>query len=398
MRVLLVNKYWFPKGGADKVALQTKELLENAGHEVAVFGMQNPENLFQNDYFAPFVDYRSVGGWEKIKAGKRVIYNHLAGKGLELLIREFKPDVVHLHNFYHQLSFSVLDAAVKSKVRTVMTLHDYKLISPNYSLYHHDKIAEECLGGKYYKCLLTNCMGNFGASVVATAEAYFVKWKKYLEKIDQYISPSQFLINKFRSAGFEYPITLLSNPIKPLETCNPQDESDYVFFLSRLSQEKGVSQLLDIAKGLPQIKFVIAGTGPLESALKSRVANESISNVNLVGFKDGEELKKLIARARIVVVPSVWYENNPLSVLEAEMAGKIVIASNLGGLTELLPVDLLCEPNNVSGWQEKIKEWFNAPAEKRQAIGKLLREKVLKENNPQEYLSALLKIYVGEKE
>ena len=142
MKVLLVNKYWYIRGGAERMVFVTKELLEKAGHEVEIFGMNHPDNIFSNDYFVDYLDYRKSKGIKKIKSVCKTIYNKQAKENFARLVKDFRPDVVHFHNIYHQLSFSLLEVTKAQKIPTVMTLHDYKMISPNYSLYHHNKIDD----------------------------------------------------------------------------------------------------------------------------------------------------------------------------------------------------------------------------------------------------------------
>ena len=154
-----------------------------------------------------------------------------------------------------------LEVLKEKKIRTVMTLHDYKLISPNYNLYHHGKIAEEAMGGKYYRCLVNNCMERWGESFIATIEAYFLRWNKFLSAIDWYLSPSRFLKDKFVQAGFPASkITVVPNPIE-INLDQPYTEGDYITYIGRVAAEKGLEFLLQAAKQLPDLKFRIVGDG-----------------------------------------------------------------------------------------------------------------------------------------
>ncbi len=394
MKILLVNKFWYPRGGAEKMVLLTKELLEKAGHQVEIFGMNHPDNLFSNKYFTDFVDYRKLNLLSKIKFGARAIYNSQAKNNLSQLLSEFKPDVVHFHNIYHQLSCSVIEAVAEKKIKSVMTLHDYKFICPNYNLYHHGKIAQDGMGGKYYQCLLKNCMGNFADSLLATLEAYFVDGKGYKTMIDKYLSPSKFLRDKFIKVGFNPDNILhLSNAIADSEFKIIENDQNYVACVGRLSSEKGVRYLLKAAETLPDINFKIVGDGPEKIQLEKMKAEKKLINVEFVGYKNGVELEKYISSARLLVVPSVWYENAPLSILEAKAHGRIVIASDIGGISEMLPKELLVAPANVVMLAQKIREWFDKDTDERKAMGKKLFEQVQKENSPEIYLQRLLKIY-----
>jgi len=394
MRIVLVNKFWYLRGGAEKVALVTKELLEKAGHQVEIFGMNHPKNLFTNKYFTDFIDYNQTSFWQKIKFGFRAIYNFQAKRNFAKLLDDFKPEVVHFHNIYHQLSCSIIAVAKKRKIKTVMTLHDYKFISPNYSLFHHGQVAQECVGGKYYRCILNNCMENRAESLLATIEAYFVDIMRYKKMIDIYLSPSEFLRAKFIAAGFlPDKIEQVCNPLPESEFKTNHTDKNYIAYVGRLSKEKGVGFLLSAAKNLPNIQFKIIGDGPEKLDLEQKSRNDKLANVEFVGEKHGAELAELISDARLLVVPSVWYENSPMSIIEAKARAKIVVAFSIGGISELLPAELLVEPQDVLGLTKKIKEWFEASSSKRQEVGMNLQIEAQIENGAENYLKKILEVY-----
>ncbi|MCX6780152.1 MAG: glycosyltransferase [Candidatus Magasanikbacteria bacterium] len=394
MKIVLVNKFWYSRGGAEKVAILTKELLEQAGHTVEVFGMRHPDNIFDNKYFTDFIDYNSASLWQKIKFGARAIYNKQAATNFEKLLQDFQPDVVHFHNIYHQLSCSIIAVAHRLKIKTVMTLHDYKLISPNYNLFHHGDVSQECIGGKYYRCLMHNCMENRSESVLATIEAYFVDLIGYKKMINKYLSPSEFLRTKFLSAGFEdKQIEVLPNPLRAGEFISQVAMGEYVGYIGRLAPEKGLDYLLAAAELLPEINFKIAGSGPSEKYLSNLIEKNKISNVEFVGQKHGADLQSFIMHSRIMVVPSVWHENAPMSVVEAKAHGKVVVAFAMGGISEILPAELLVKPKDVTELSQKIKTWFNSSSEKLSDMGQCLQLQAKQNNSPEIYLDRLLKVY-----
>jgi len=396
MRILLVNKYWYFRGGAERVAIQTKNILERAGHTVEIFGMHDPKNIFHNKYFVSHVDYAKVRGLKKISAGLKAIYNPEARDKFRELVQDFKPDVVHLHNFYHQLSGSILEVLKEEKIKTVMTLHDYKLISPNYNLYHHGKIAEEAMGGKYYRCLLNNCMESWGESFIATLEAYFMRWNKLLLAIGQYISPSRFLKDKFVQAGFSASkITVLANPLE-VNFGEPYSEGEYITYVGRLAPEKGLGLLLQAAKQLPKLKFRIVGDGPETKKLKDEASKLDLSNLEFLSHVAGDDLEKVFVEAKFLVLPAVWYENYPMSILEACLRRKVVIGSRIGGIPELLSEGLLFESGDRDSLVNKITEWAKKKVEAREAMGNELRDKILQENNEEKYLTRLMEVYTLE--
>jgi len=393
MKILLVNKFWFLKGGAERVLFDTKKLLEDAGHVVEVFGMSDKKNIFKNKYFIENIDYRKVKGFKKLKVAKNFIWNVKAKENFRKLIREFKPDVVHFHNIYHQLSYSLVDVVHEEEIPSVMTLHDYKLISPNYNLFHHGKIGEECLGGKYYQCFLKNCLENLSWSFVAVLEVYYRKFRKIDMYINMYISPSKFLKNKFIENGFiGKSIRVLHNPVKNIEIKKNSYGEDVLYF-GRLSKEKGVDVLLQSAKYTPKIKYLIAGSGPEKENLQKFVKDNKIKNVEFLGFLAKDELNKEIKKARLVIVPSIWYEVFGLSVVEALSCSKVVLGSNLGAIPELLPKELLFKPNNPKDLAKSVNLWYNKSFKELKEVGLKLKKEANKKGNSDKYLKDLLSIY-----
>lgn len=394
MKILLVNKFWYLRGGAERVVFLTKGLLEKAGHTVEIFGMRHPQNLIENDFFTDYLNYNSKNPFVRLKCGLKAVYNFNAQKKFQKLIEEFKPDIAHFHNIYHQLSFSLIPAVKKMRVPSVMTLHDYKLISPNYNLFHHGRIDERCVGEKYYKCIFSDCMEGLGRDLIATAEAYAMRKMKIAAMIDLCISPSKFLKEKFVSAGFaEEKIQVVPNPLPEPSFVLSKKEGAYAAYFGRLSEEKGVRVLLDVADSLAEIHFKIAGAGPLENELRSRAKQRKLVNVEFLGYKDKEAVDEIIDNARIVVVPSLWFENCPLSILEAMAKGKIVIASRIGGIPELLPDDLLVMPGDVKALAEKIKLWHNKPFSEIMKKGAELFESARLKSDPKSHVEKLLEIY-----
>lgn len=397
MKVLLVNKYWYPKGGAEVVAMKTKDFLEAAGHEVAIFAMQHPKNTVKNDLYPVEIDYRKDSLAKKIQNVFNTLRNKQAMVQFEKMIQNFQPDVVHFHNIYHQLSYGLLEVTKRYKIRTVMTLHDYKLLSPNYSLYHHGHIDETILGRKYYRCLLTNCMESFPESIVGTFEAYYREAKKYHEMIDVYISPSEFLKKLFLRAGWDKKkIVVVPNPVEvPSHSLHESSlgKGEYVAYIGRLSVEKGLDVLLEAAAMTPDIFYKIVGAGPEEEKLKKSQEKMKLKNVLFVGWQTGAALQRLYEQAKILVVPSVWYENYPLGILEAKAHGKIVLGSKIGGIPEMLDKKFLFQPGDAQDLSKKIKQWYQISESERKKIGIELQEEVLRDNNPQHYVESLEELY-----
>ena len=341
-RVLLVNKFYYPRGGDCVVVLNTETLLRENGVETQVFAMEYPQNLpaHYQDQFASRVAFDGGLG-NQWRALQRTLGRGDVRERFEAVLDDFKPDVVHLHNIHSYLSPVVGELAHKRGIRVVWTLHDYKLLCPRYDCLLGGKPCEKCFSGSKLGVITNRCMkDSLPASVVAWLEA--VKWKhhKLEENTDLFICPSEFMASKMREAGFDRSkITVLNNFLDPIKLKqyqaidNTAQREDYYCFVGRLSAEKGIDDLLSVASHLPY-RIKVAGSGTLEPSMRIKYANNP--NVEFLGMLDAPNVARLLAGARFSIVPSQWYENNPLSVVESLCAGTPVAGSNMGGIPELI--------------------------------------------------------------
>lgn len=401
MKIVQVNKFYFPKGGADVYALQLSDLLRAEGHEVIPFAMQHRENLATPyaKYFVSEVDLRKREGvFSNIKKAARVVYSFEARRKFARLLRDTKPDVVHIHNIYHQLSPSVLHAAAAARVPVVMTVHDYKLFNPNYSMFGHGgMVCEHGAGGRYWETVRYNCMGSRGASMTVALEAYLHGWLRTYEKhVQRFISPSKFVIDIAASRGWDRTrfvhipnfVQRMAPPKKRGKAC--------ILYVGRLSVEKGLLYLLEVAKMIAPIPVVLVGRGPEEDALRSRAGELGLQNVTFAGFKKGAELWSMIAGASAVVLPTVSYENAPLAALEAQMLGKVVIATRVGGIPELITDGengLLVPPRDALSLAKAIETVWYMPEAERGAMEGLARERVMREHDPEDHVRRIVAVY-----
>jgi glycosyltransferase involved in cell wall biosynthesis len=339
MRILLINRNHFIGGGADRVYLNTGKLLEESGYDVAYFSTSNEQNGVSDygDYFVNDVKPRNGNFYSKIKGVKKYLYNNEAVDNLERLIKDFKPEVAHLHLFYGALSASVLKTLKDNKVPIVITIHDYRLLCPvNAMLDKEGQICEKCKNDKFYNCITKRCSeGNVFQSTVVAAEAYMRKFIfDPLTYINHFIFVSQFSRNKHVSFDrrYENKSSHLYNFSNPYEN-EKGSKGDYLFYYGRLSKEKGILNLINAAIKTKS-KLIIAGDGPQKEEVLGKI--KGFANIEYVGFKSGAELNDLIAKSSFVVVPSEWYENNPMTIVESFLLGKPVIGANIGGIPELV--------------------------------------------------------------
>ena len=337
-RILIANKFYYPRGGDCIVAMNLERLLKEQGHEVAVFAMQYPENVDSgwNSYYASQVDFAgSLGG--KLCAAQRLMGHGDIKAAFIRILDDFTPHIVHLHNIHSYLSPVLAKLAKRHGCRVVWTLHDYKLVCPSYACLLNGKPCEQCIGHGKMHVLKNRCMkGSLAASALAYIEAR--KWNRnVLERYtDAFICPSHFMAGKMRKDGFnQEKIHVVCNHIdsEKLALFNSLSASreDYYAYVGRLSAEKGVETLLNVASKLPYT-LKVAGDGPLKEELEQH----SNSNILFLGHQNAEQVAELLSKARFSVVPSEWYENNPLSVIESLCAGTPVVGARTGGIPELL--------------------------------------------------------------
>jgi len=394
MKILLVNKFWYKRGGAELVVFHTKKILEDAGHTVEIFGMKHRKNEIDNAFFSDFVDYDTKDFLQKIKNAIKTIYNREAKKKFEQLVKEFQPDVVHFHNIYHQLSFSLLSVTKKHKIPTVMTLHDYKMIHPNYTMFHHGKVDDTVYKDKYFRCLLNNCMESFSHSFIAMLEGWFRKALGYNKNIDVFLAPSIFMQEKMKEADYTN-VRYVPNPVFLGDEVYVHTEGKNIVYVGRFSKEKGIDILLRVAEKTPEFSYVFIGDGEIREELDIYITLKKIKNVRITGWLEQKEIQKELQDARLVVVPSVWYENNPLSVLEAVRNGKLVLGSDIGGIPELLSPDILFRPGNVGDIKDAVEKWYTADEDVRKKKEKELFEELSKVYSFEEYKKRLEKVYKG---
>lgn len=364
MKILLANKFYYRRGGDCIYMLNLEKLLKAHGHEVAVFAMDYPENLD-----TPWKKYFPKN-MSKLMAFTRPFGSHEVKSKFKKLLDDFKPDVVHLNNVHTQLSPVMAELAHQWGIKVVWTLHDYKLLCPRYDcLKNGNTICETCFKGDKKACLDNKCMkGSKLASFIGYKEAIVWNRERLEASTDVFICPSQFMADKMVQGGFsKSKMQTLCNFID-VEKCKfsstngtdytddvellPKKE-DYYCFIGRLSHEKGAKTLIEAANQLPY-KLVIIGGGPLMVELKS-VAH---TNIEFVGFKQWDDIKQLVGKARFSVIPSEWYENNPLSVIEAQCLGTPVLGANIGGIPEL--TDYTFSSGNIADLKTKIEKMWNS--------------------------------------
>lgn len=395
MKILQINKFHYLKGGTERYVFSLARLLRQAGHEVISFSMkaENNETSPSSQYFSEAVNLDKFN----LKNIFKFFYNREAAKKLDQLIKAERPEIAHLHNISHQLSSSVIKVLKKYNIPIVQTLHDYKLICPNYKLFSGGQACYKCHGGKYYSCLFNKCVKNsYAKSFLAMLEAYYCRRTGVYEKVDLFIAPSRFMKDICVSFG------VAENKIKTLNHFNDKPPAlsretlsqPYLLYCGRLAEEKGIEVLVRTMIIIEEkIKLLIIGAGPDFEEIKNLIVKLKLSDsIEMLGPKYGAELNDYIVNSRAVAVPSIWPENFPYAVLEALAAGRPVIASASGGLKEMISDGengFLFEPGDVKSLAGAIDKLLRADQEKLSRAALLASEKY----RPDNYLPEIMKIY-----
>lgn len=366
MRILLVNKFFYRKGGAETYFFALAEGLKALGHEVSFFSMHHPDNLpcEQSEYFVSQREYvGKTSSLEKVKAASSLVYSFEAKRKFEMLLEDFKPDVIHMNNVHRQITLSILDAPYLKahRVPVVYTAHDYILICPAYTMVNGlGMVCDACLDGHFKHAIEKKCVKDSKSkSALAFLEASFYRYHHSYSKINKIIAPSGFMKRKLEQGGYDDGrVVMLQNfltesqmDMARLVTNNHKFEDvtfedvnrkPYFLFFGRLSREKGI---LTLVRAFLSVKdrlgdawqLRIVGEGPERVSIEQLVAEHHAENrVHLLGYKTGEDLQRQVGNARFSVLCSEWRENMPYSGLESLAAQTPIIGARIGGIPELV--------------------------------------------------------------
>ena len=370
MNVLVINKFLYPKGGAETYTLKVGDYLQSKGHKVQYFGMDDKGRTVGNaiNAYTSEMDFHEGSMLSKITYPVRTVYSVEARTKIRRVLDDFQPDVCHLNNFNYQLTPSIIVEIAKWRretghpCRIIYTAHDPQLVCPNHMLHNpntHEN-CEKCLNGRYINCIKGKCIhGSTAKSIVGAAEASFWRRHSAYREIDAIICCSRFLKTKLDTNPVYAEKTIAIHNFVDQVQWQPAEKKDYVLYFGRFSMEKGIETMIKACRALPGISFIFAGSGPMEDQVNG------VENVKNVGFQTGDALAKLVREARFSVCPSVVYENCPFSVLESQMYGTPVLGARIGGIPELIQEGKTGEFFQAGNWEElktKIEKLWNDPA------------------------------------
>lgn len=399
-KILSINNYHYRRGGSDTVYLEHAALMEQLGWRNAFFSMNHPRNIATpwSQYFVDELEFgNTYSTAQKIVMSSKAIYSLEAQRKLKWLLDNYPADVAHLHCIYHHLSPAILSTLKRSGIPAVMTAHDLKIACPAYKMLNSSGICERCKDGSLLNVIKHRCVrDSLAASTIVWVESSLHRWlDTYRRNLDKVIAPSKFYMSKFIEWGWpREKITYIPNYIDAVRFTPDYNSADYFLYFGRLSAEKGTATLMHAIKD-SGAKLKIVGTGPLEAELKALQENLR-GGIDFLGYKSGSELETLIRGAKATILPSEWYENAPMSILESYALGTPVIGARIGGIPEMIV-------EGETGWTFKsgdvdelsglISRLAKYPSSSLEQAGRAARAYVQDKFSREAYVDAVLALY-----
>jgi len=347
-KILLIHNTYQHPGGEDSVLENEYKLLKNNNHIVEKL-------IFDNNDINSSLD--------KLKIGFNSIFNRNSAKIVEKKIKSFRPDIIHVHNFFPIASPSIFYVANSLNIPIVMTLHNYRLICPNALLFKDNKICEKCIEKPFaIDAILNNCYreSKIQTSILVIMNYVHKKRNTWNHKVDKYITLTSFAKNKMLNSSLKLEKNKIV--IKPnfVEDYGYEyEKEDYFLFVGRLSIEKGINLLLQVFEKSEK-KLIIIGSGPLENLVKEK-ALERI-NIEYLGYKDKLFIVNKLKKAKALIFSSIWYEGMPMTILESFSVATPVISPNIGGPNEIVQSNingLKYQTNTINSLIEAINNISN---------------------------------------
>jgi glycosyltransferase involved in cell wall biosynthesis len=397
VKIAVVNNYYYLRGGSERVLFSDQESLRAVGHDVRPFAPRDERNeeAVSQGYFPAVKECHGGRPVSQAKAAVNIIYSSAVGRAFGNFLDEFLPDVIHCHNIYGKLTTAVLDEAKRRGVPIVLTAHDQKLVCPAYLGLRHGRPCQRCIDGGYWRCLQWKCHKQSAvASLIYTVESYLNRFAGKYDAVSRFLCPSRFLQSTLVRSGIDQDRAVYHPNAVAFWNYLPSFEpGNYCLYVGRLSPEKGLMTLLEAA-ARNRIPLRIAGTGPLDEGVKKQIARRQL-NVHMEGYRSGADLAELYRNSAFTVVPSEWYENASMSVLESFAYGKPVLASAIGGNPELVidgKTGRLFPPAGVAALAETASEMW-ADRDELSEMGRNARSLIENDFSQDRRIADLIRIY-----
>jgi glycosyltransferase involved in cell wall biosynthesis len=409
MRLLGVHRLHYRMGGAEAVHLDHLALFREKGWDCAEFAMQHPlnEKSAFEEYFPAYFEPKHARGLDKIQAAARFLHSGEAKRKFTALLDAFRPDIIHIHGIYHQLTPAILPPALERKIPIAFTLHDYKLVCPAYHFFRPGiGVCELCRGGRQWNCAVHRCaQGSLAVDAVYAIDGW-LQWHRgsVRDAVSAFIGPCRFIVDKFAEHGIardklhyvpNFFETTDDRPVEPQAvTAIHKRHGRFLLYFGRLSVEKGLNVLIEGAKAAG-VGLVFVGEGKEEQGLRTKAELLGV-RVHFTGHLKGADLWAHVEAAAAIALPSIWYEIAPKSILEAQARGKVVITTAIGGLPEMVENEVtgfVVPPNDAASLGAAIARVFAMSEEERAGLGEAARRHALATFTRERYFGEMSAIY-----
>jgi glycosyltransferase involved in cell wall biosynthesis len=396
MKILSINQKYEINGGSDRYYFNLNELLKNKGCDIIEYAAKGKleDDSKYNKYFPEQVKF----SLKNPSAFFKYLYNLEAKNNLNKLLNEKKIDIAHLQIYYGHLTTSILSPLKDRGIPIIQTLHEYKLSCPVYTHISKDGVCEKCLTGSTWNAVKNKCKNDsYTQSLVRFSEFHLSRIMGDISKIDSFICVSRFQKNLMIKAGIpESKLNTLYNFVSTTGIPKIVLRGDYLLFFGRLEKLKGVHSLISAMKNFPELPLFVVGEGEYKKNMIDQVIELGLDNVKFLGFKSGNELWDLVSKSLAIMVPSEWYENCSMTVLEGKAHCKPIIGANIGGISEQIDEGIngfMHEPGDISSITNAIDKLISLDNKSYEAICLSSRDDLEKRYGADNHMTSLMQIY-----
>jgi glycosyltransferase involved in cell wall biosynthesis len=393
--VLFLNNYWFPRGGPETYCFNLMDLLERKGHCSSVLSSEHPMNRLPVRHSLLVKPVNIVN--PSLTDIVRFVYSRKCASTLKAFLPSVHPDIAHMHVYYGNLTSSVLGVLKNAGIPIVQSLHDYRLICPVSTMICNGSICEACEGKDFWQAVARRCnRGSVARSALSAVESYVSSFLGSVDRVDHFIAVSHFMHSKVIQHGVpSAKVTTIHNFVDASKFEPNHSQGDYFIYFGRLELNKGILTLLEAAAHLPDIPLYVIGDGREKSTMERIISRRNLTHVKLLGHKHGDELHQLIRNSICSILPSEWYENCPMSVLESQAFGRPVIATRIGGTPELISEDedgFLVPPGDWHALVERMR-WLAEHRKDAVEMGLIGRKKVETQFSLERHYERIMQVY-----
>jgi glycosyltransferase involved in cell wall biosynthesis len=395
LKILSLNNYHYVRGGSERYFLDHKSLLEKHGHEVITFSTRHRRNehVGSRSVLVSPLDLSEP----TLKSIGRFIYSRQNRLRLRELLSITGPDLAHLHIYYGQLTAAVLRPLKLSQIPVVQTLHEYRLYCPVSTLYRNGILCQDCAGKTFWRAVVGRCNRNsLPRSLVSSLETYISHFLGAESAVDKFLTVSDFQRRKMIELGLPENKIVTVHNFKDVSNIRPtSDPGRHFLYFGRLERVKGISTLIDAAADIKDVPLFIAGDGQARPTLERMVEKKGINHIVFTGFQSGDALEELIRNSICTVLPSEWWETFGLTTLESFAMGRPVIASDIGGIPEVITHGrdgILVQPGCVDELRQQL-EWMSTHRNKAVEMGMEGRGTVERRFDPVTHYQKLFGLY-----